>query len=185
MMSRVMGWVKMVLNTYHWAPVLLGQKSLMSIIYIHSLPTACLTIAPKDGLEICEALTCGRQKLDMNISCVKSHNYNKNLTHVASLVSDLTMSSDYGISQVAQMVNNLPAMLETGFDPWVAKIPWRRKWQPISVFLPGKSHGWRSLVGYSPGGDKDLDTTDQKCYNHSNYEKDAKNIGSTLSLHIK
>ena len=34
------------------------------------------------------------------------------------------------------------------FDPWVRKIPWRRKWQPTPVFLPGKSHGWRSLVGY-------------------------------------
>ena len=36
------------------------------------------------------------------------------------------------------------------FDPSVGKIPWRRKWQPIPVFLPGKSHGQRSLVGYSP-----------------------------------
>ena len=33
-----------------------------------------------------------------------------------------------------------------GFDPWVGKIPWRRKWQPTPVFLPGKSHGQRSLV---------------------------------------
>ena len=36
------------------------------------------------------------------------------------------------------------------FDPWVGKIPWRRKWQPTPVFLPGKSHGQRSLPGYSP-----------------------------------
>ena len=41
-----------------------------------------------------------------------------------------------------------------GFDPWVRKIPWRRKWQPTPVFLPGKSHGQRSLVGYSPWGQK-------------------------------
>ena len=34
------------------------------------------------------------------------------------------------------------------FNPWVRKIPWRRKWQPIPVFLPGKSHGQRSLAGY-------------------------------------
>ena len=33
-----------------------------------------------------------------------------------------------------------------GFDPWVGKLPWRRKWQPFPVFLPGKSHGQRSLV---------------------------------------
>ena len=37
-----------------------------------------------------------------------------------------------------------------GFNPQVGKIPWRRKWQPTPVFLPGKSHGQRSLVGYSP-----------------------------------
>jgi len=37
-----------------------------------------------------------------------------------------------------------------GFDPWVGKIPCRRNWQPTPVFLPGKSHGQRSLVGYNP-----------------------------------
>ena len=36
------------------------------------------------------------------------------------------------------------------FDPWVRKIPWRRKWQPTPVFLPGKSHGQKSLAGCSP-----------------------------------
>ena len=36
-----------------------------------------------------------------------------------------------------------------GFDPWVVKIPWRRKWQPTPVFLPGESYGQRSLAGYS------------------------------------
>ena len=38
------------------------------------------------------------------------------------------------------------------FDPWVMKIPWKRKWQPTPVFLPGKSYGQKSLVGYSPWG---------------------------------
>ena len=38
------------------------------------------------------------------------------------------------------------------FNPWVAKIPWRRKWHPTLVLLPGKSHGRRSLVGCSPWG---------------------------------
>ena len=45
-----------------------------------------------------------------------------------------------------------------GFDPWVRKIPWRRKWQPTTVFLPGESYGQRSLAGYSPGGHKESDT---------------------------
>ena len=47
-----------------------------------------------------------------------------------------------------------------GFDPWVGKIPWRRAWQPTLVFLPGESHGQRSLVGYSPWGPTELDTTE-------------------------
>ena len=41
------------------------------------------------------------------------------------------------------------AMQETKFDPWVGKFHWRRKWQLTPVFLPGKSHGQRSLAGYS------------------------------------
>ena len=47
-----------------------------------------------------------------------------------------------------------------GFDPMVLKIPWRRKWQPTPVFLLGKFHGQRSLVGYNPWGHKESDTTD-------------------------
>ena len=38
------------------------------------------------------------------------------------------------------------------FDPWVGKIPWKRKWKPTPVFLPGESHGQRSLAGYNPRG---------------------------------
>ena len=48
-----------------------------------------------------------------------------------------------------------------GFNPWVGKVFWRRKWQPIPVFLPGKSHGQRSLAGYSPWGCKESDMTEQ------------------------
>ena len=48
-----------------------------------------------------------------------------------------------------------------GFSPWVRKIPWRGKWQPTPVFLPGETHGWRSLVGYSPWGCKESGTTEQ------------------------
>jgi len=46
------------------------------------------------------------------------------------------------------------------FNPWVGKIPWRKKWQPTPVFLPGESHGQRSLAGYSPRGHKESDTTE-------------------------
>ena len=47
------------------------------------------------------------------------------------------------------------------FDPWVGKTPWRRKWQSTPVFLPGESHGRRGLVGYSPRGRKESDTTER------------------------
>ena len=57
------------------------------------------------------------------------------------------------------MAKNLPA--RCGFGPWVRKNPWRRKWQPTPVFLPGKSHGQRSLADYSPWGCKELDSTER------------------------
>ena len=47
-----------------------------------------------------------------------------------------------------------------GFDPWVGKIPYKRAWQPTLVFLPGESHGQRSLAGCSPKGPKELDMTE-------------------------
>ena len=46
-------------------------------------------------------------------------------------------------------VKNLPAMGRPGFDPWVRKILWRKKWPPTPVFFPGESQGQRSLVGFS------------------------------------
>ena len=73
----------------------------------------------------------------------------------------------------------LPLKLEAGFPggsegkasacnagdlssiPGWGRFPWRRKWQPTSVLLPGKPHGWRSLVGYSPWNCKDSDTMEQ------------------------
>ena len=51
------------------------------------------------------------------------------------------------------------------FEPWVGKIPWRRKWEPTPVFLPREFHGQRSLslpyTGYSPWGLKESDTTEE------------------------
>ena len=68
-------------------------------------------------------------------------------------------------SKMALVVKNPPANAgdnnRRGFDPWIGKIPWSRKWQPTLVFFPGKSHGQRSLVGYSPWGHEKSDTTEQ------------------------
>ena len=64
------------------------------------------------------------------------------------------ISLPYGASQVALVVKNLPANAgrhkRREFDPWIGNIPWRRAQQPTPVFLPGESHGQRSLAGYSP-----------------------------------
>ena len=56
--------------------------------------------------------------------------------------------------------------MSCGFCSWVRKIPWRRKWQPIPVSLPEKSNGQRSLVGYSPKGHKESDTTERLSTQH-------------------
>ena len=50
---------------------------------------------------------------------------------------------------------------DAGFNPWLKKIPWKRKWQHTPVFLPGKSHGQRSLAGYSIKGHKESDMTER------------------------
>ena len=57
----------------------------------------------------------------------------------------------------------------SGLDPWVGKIPWRRKWQPAPVFLPGEAHRWRSLVGYSPRGRKESDMTERLHFHFQNH----------------
>ena len=59
------------------------------------------------------------------------------------------------------MIRNLLAIWETRVQSLVRKIPWRREWLSSPVFLPGESHGQRSLVGYSPRGHKELDMTER------------------------
>ena len=63
------------------------------------------------------------------------------------------------------MVKNLPAKAgderDTGSIPWVRKIPWRRAWQPVPVFLPGKPAWTEEPVSYSPRGRTELDTAER------------------------
>ena len=58
------------------------------------------------------------------------------------------------------VVKNPSANARCRLDPWVGKIPGRRKWQPTPVFLSGESHGHRSLAGYSQWRHKESDTTE-------------------------
>ena len=63
-----------------------------------------------------------------------------------------------------------------GFDPWFGKIPWRRKRLPTLVFLSGKSHGQRSLVGYSPQGHKELDMNEATSVHTAEVVHDNKSV---------
>ena len=77
------------------------------------------------------------------------HNLNLNLLVVLSLALPSWLSDKESACPCKRCV----------FSPWVRKIPWRRKWQPTPVFLLGKSHGQKNLVGYSPWGHKESGTT--------------------------
>ena len=65
------------------------------------------------------------------------------------------------------MVKNLPTTQETGVDPSVRKIPWRKEWQPTPVFLLGEFHGQGSLASYSPWGRKESVTTERLTHTHT------------------
>ena len=54
-----------------------------------------------------------------------------------------------------------------GFNPWVRSIPWRRKWQSTPVFLPGKSHRTKNLVGYTPWGHKKKSDKTEELHTHN------------------
>ena len=58
-------------------------------------------------------------------------------------------------------ITKLPFKMVVPINSPSCRVSWRRKWQPTPVFLPRKSHGWRSLVGYSPWCCKELDTTER------------------------
>ena len=58
---------------------------------------------------------------------------------------------------------------DLGSIPGSGRFPWRRKWQPTPVFLPGESHEQRNLVGYSPWGCKELNETKQLIHTHTSF----------------
>ena len=73
--------------------------------------------------------------------------------------------------QVVLVVKNPPANADrckrSRFDPWIGKIPWRRAQQPTPGFLPGKSHGQRSLAGCSPQGHTESDMIEEAEHAHT------------------
>ena len=93
------------------------------------------------------SLSCSGLKISEKFPCKK--------------VQGLELSWVSRTSLVAQTVKRLSTMRETRVRSLGWEDPWRRKWQSTPVLLPGKSHGQRSVVGYSPWGRKESDTTER------------------------
>ena len=87
-----------------------------------------------------------------NFQCCIEMTLSMALNRIYPLFKFLIAMSRKRASPVAQTVKNLPVEWETWVDPCFGKIPWRRKWKPTPVFLPGEFREQRSLVGYSPWG---------------------------------
>ena len=72
----------------------------------------------------------------------------------------LTGARSFLVAQWQRIHRQCMGLRRCRLGPWVQKIPWRRAWQPTPVFLPGESHGQRSLTGYSPSRHKESDTVE-------------------------
>ena len=90
-------------------------------------------------------------------SCNLSHQQKKKNHMIISIDGGKAFDKIQHLFPGGPVINNLPAMQDTRLE----KIPWRRKWQPTPVILTGKSHGQRSLEGYSPWGHIESDMTEQ------------------------
>ena len=78
-------------------------------------------------------------------------------------ISHVNCSCFPGGSVIKTLPANAGRHRRCRFNPWVRKIPWRKKWQPTPAFLPGKFNGQRSLAGYSTWPHKKLDMTEWPC----------------------
>ena len=85
------------------------------------------------------------------------------------------------------MINNPPCQCRRRkrhrFNPWVRKMPWRRKWQPTPALLPGKFHRDRSFVGYKLWGYKESDTTECAHAHTHTHTHTSLHIVTDLGLH--
>ena len=73
--------------------------------------------------------------------------------------SILELSSAKYLIGLPRQISGKEPSCQSSFDPWLGKIPWRKKWQPTPIFLPGEDNGQRSLAGYSPWDHRESDMT--------------------------
>ena len=117
------------LSTRHWGPCTVRNNS-------------------KIPEERCQGWSCGTQTLQLSLPTLSSECYQQLLlsTSLCEVAAIFYMS---GGASGQESTCQCRRPKRRGFNPWVRKIPWRRAWQPIPVFLPGESHGQRNLAGYS------------------------------------
>ena len=89
-----------------------------------------------------------------------------------------------GGPSVKNLLTNAGHAKDVDSIPTSGRFPWRRKWQPTPVFMPGKSHGPRSLVGYSPWGCKESDMTEQLHFTMINLDTILKSRDITLPAKV-
>ena len=95
-----------------------------------------------------------RQVVEFHNSIIcNSFKWENTITNISRMSKQITVNS-YKKGFLGSSAVKICQCKRCGFDPWVQKVPWKRKWQPVPVFLPGKSYGKRGLAGYSPWGHK-------------------------------
>ena len=131
-----------------------GLQSMGSQRVRHDCPTNTLTLLKSKGRHVTQCLL--KEGTDKAESLVLKQELKAAIIAPVSSICIFREYVKYGhfrASQVALVVKSMPARagdMRHRFDPWVQKMLRRREWQPIPVFLPGESHGQRSLAGYGP-----------------------------------
>ena len=153
---------------WHPTPVLLPGKSHGRRSLVGCSPCGCEELDMTERLPFHFSLSCSGEGNGNPLQCSCLENPRDGgawWTAVYGVSQSRTQLKWLGSS--SSMIMGLPSWLSgkestcrrLRFDPWVGTVPWRRKLQPTPVFLPGGSHGQRSLVGCSPLGRKESVTT--------------------------
>ena len=96
------------------------------------------------------------------VVCIKCQFWFNHHSWVVCVVLNTLHSVHYFNPQhICKVETVISTCRRSRFNPWVRKIPWRRKWQPTPVFLPRESHGQRSFAAYSPWDGKESDMTER------------------------
>ena len=129
-------------------------------MYDSPSPTALICLFFQRGIHYSSPSIPSRPKLLISPRPFLLGRRNHQTCVITDLSSSINSQGLKGFPGGSEVKAVCPQCGRPGFNPWVRKIPWRRKWQPTPVFLPGESRGRRSLVGYGPWGHKETDMTE-------------------------